>query len=137
MSEMRVQHSVAEAEAVCRLAVFEDQHWQAVSNVEEAAQLAMLEHCFGSASAVEAAQAVVLAHYSPAAGIVAEEAALAAVLEHCLAVARTVVEVAANHYWLAEVAAEEAASKAEEFAQALVLQHCSQVARIAVLAAAK
>ena len=104
--------------------MLEGQHWQAVevaavqavSNVEEAAQLAVLEHCSGAASAVEAAQAVVLEHCFLAARTVVEAPAQFEVLEYCLAVARTVVEEAARHYWLAELAAEEAASKTEEFA---------------------
>ena len=119
-----MQHSGAEAEAVYRLEVFGEQHWQAVkvaavqavSDVEEAAQLAVLEHCSGAAIAVEAVQAVVPEHCFLAARTVVEAPAQFEVLEYCLAVARTVVEEAARHYWLAELAAEEAASKTEEFA---------------------
>ena len=55
-----MQHSGAEAEAVYRLEVFGEQHWQAVkvaavqavSDVEEAAQLAAPEHCFAVARTV-------------------------------------------------------------------------------------
>ena len=119
-----MQHSEVEAEAVYRLVAFGAQHWQAVkvaavqavSDVEEAAQLAVLEHCSGAAIAVEAVQAVVPEHCFLAARTVVEAPAQFEVLEYCLAVARTVVEEAARHYWLAELAAEEAASKTEEFA---------------------
>lgn len=108
-----------------------------MSNVEEAALIVVLKHCFATAGAVEeAAQAVALEHYFPAERIVAEEAAQLAAPKRCLAVARTVVEVAARHCRSA-VVVEEAASKAEDYAQAVVVGHYSRAARLVDLGAAK